>query len=69
MEALRAAPRLDELLDRIVQMEARLHKTEDCLVSVIESIEKLQLGRVADYHNQQIDQKLEQYENRNKPKA
>lgn len=69
MDAPSVAPSLKEILDRIVQIEARLHKIDDCFLSLFERLEALDSQRVADYYNIQIDQKLEEYERKYRPRV
>jgi hypothetical protein len=61
------SPVAKEPLDRIVQIEERLRKMEDCLVAAFDRIEELELQRVSDRHNDGIDRLLDEYEQRNKP--
>lgn len=60
------SPNVNELADRIAQIEARLYKIDDCLVALFDRIDDLELKREADFHNAQIDKLLDEYESKNR---
>lgn len=60
---------LDTAIKRIHELDYQVGKLLNCIETAYRRLDELELQRIADYYNVRIDKKLDEYENKNKPKT